>query len=246
MIVGLDPRNLIDLVVCDRKVHDLQLAVRSGRRRETELDKELAEARAQAGEAQRKLEEIATEIRKHEREIEDFRRQTKTHSSRLNEISDTREYRALNDEIRYLLRQVQEREEAILLLMESQEKLGAGFETTKTSLTARMAAITAEKSQIESERAAQGESLQKAQAERDRLLHSLPDAARSYYTRRSQRIDMPIVWLRDGACGFCLHKLPPQKAIEVRDSRTLVECETCGRMIVNVDPAGTETAAEAP
>ena len=246
VIAGLEPRSLVELVVCDRQIHQLQLALRGGRRREAELDQELTQARSQAGEVQRKLEEMAAEIRKHEREIDDFRRQTKTHSSRLNEISDTREYRALNDEIRYLLRQVQEREEAVLVLLEAQEKLSASFEVSKTALSAKQEEIAAEKARIEQERTQQDELLSAAQKGRDRLLQSLPESASRYYVRRSQRIEMPLVWLREGACGFCQHKLPPQKAIEVRDGRTLVECESCGRVIVNVDTNGTATAAETP
>jgi predicted nucleic acid-binding Zn-ribbon protein len=244
----LDPRHLVELVVCDRKIHELQLMLRGGRRREAELEKELTETRGQAGEAQRKLEEVAAEIRKYEREIEDYRRQTKTHSSRLNEISDSREYRALNDEIRYLLRQVQEREEAILALLEAQEKQSAEFETSKGSLAAKTAAIAAEKERIDQERAQQTEQLTVEQAARNELLKTLPESASSYYVRRSKRIEMPLVWLREGACGFCLHKLPPQKAIEVRDGRTLVECESCGRVIVNVETHanGAESSAKTP
>ena len=246
VIVGLDPRNLVELVKSDRQIHQLQLALRGGRRREAELEKALTEARSQAGEAQRRLEEMAAEVRKYEREIEDYRRQTKTHSSRLNEISDTREYRALNDEIRYLLRQVQEREETILALMETQEKSSHEFETLKAALSIKQAEITAEKARIEQERAQQSAQLATAQSERDRLLTTLPDTATRYYKRRSQRIEMPLVWLREGACGFCQHKLTPQNAIEVRDGRTLVECESCGRVIVNVDPTGAESVAKTP
>lgn len=244
MIAGLDPRILVQLVLSDRRVHELQMAVRSGQRRENDLGAELTQARGEAGETQRRLEELATEIRKNEREIEEFRRQSKVHGSRLNEIQDTREYRALNEEIRYLQRQVSEREELILGLMEQQEKLSGEFDQTKSELSDRSSEISEEKTRIESERLEQTELLNKAIEEREKFLASMPEAAKNYYDRRSKRIEMPIVWLRDAACGYCMHRLTPQKAIEVRDGKSLVECESCGRLIVNVDNHDVHSSAE--
>jgi predicted nucleic acid-binding Zn-ribbon protein len=246
VISGVDPRTFVNLVLHDRQIHELRQNISAGKRRRRELELLLQEYATARNQSKGKLDEVQFEIRRLEREIEDHKRQAKTHSSRLNEISDTREYRALNDEVRYLTRKVGDSEEAILEHMETAEKQGAEYEKAQSELDAKTAEINDEIRQIESDGSERKLKLSDAEKTRDQLLESLPPAAQALYVRRSKRIQMPIVWIRDGACGYCHHKLTPQTAIEVLNGKTLFECESCGRHIVNVDQNGAESIQGAP
>jgi predicted nucleic acid-binding Zn-ribbon protein len=245
VISGVDPRTFVDLVLHDRQIHELTQNISAGQRRRKDLELLLQEHATTRNETKAKVDEVQSEIRRLEREIEEHKRQAKTHSSRLNEISDTREYRALNDEVRYLTRKVGDNEEAILEHMETAEKFGAEYETAQGELDVKTTEINDEIRQIEADGAERKTRLGDAEKTRDQLLAQLPPAAQTLYARRSKRIQMPIVWIRDGACGYCHHKLTPQNAIEVLNRKILVECESCGRHIVNIEPNGAESVSGA-
>lgn len=243
MIAGVDPITLVQLVVQDRRIHELRQSIAAGRRRRRDLERLLGEHTEVRDAAKAKLDEVQGEIRRLEREIEDFKRQAKTHGSRLNEISDTREYRALNDEIRYVQRKASDNEETVLSHMEAAEKLQAEFDGAQGELDQKAQSVRAEVAQIQADEEARSADLRDAEKARDAILKEMPDAAQRFYERRARRIEMPIVWIREGACGYCHHKLTPQNAIEVLDHKTLIECESCGRIVVHIEENGAKSVS---
>ena len=44
------------------------------------------------------------------------------------------------------------------------------------------------------------------------------------------------VTVQRGACGGCFNSLPPQFVNEVRKTEKLNYCESCGRIIISLDP----------
>jgi len=237
---GVDPKDLTRLVSFDRRIHGIQDAMAASSRRLKSLQELEAEYAADLAEARKKQTDAKLQQRMLEAEVEDLKRQVKTHNHRLNEIQDTREYRALNEEIRYLQRQIGDKEEAQLAIMESLEGIQAQVDERTEALKAKQAEIGEERARIDGDRGSQEGELGEIRKAREAFMETLPAGLIRFYERRANRLDLPVVWLDDDACGYCHHKLTPQGSLEVRYAKSLVECESCGRVVVAaLDPEGT-------
>ena len=235
MVTGIDPRTLSQLAAFDRKVHDSKAAIAAGKRKMADLDALEAEYRTELETAQQNVQNNKLQCRQHESEIEDLKRQVRTHNHRLNEITDTREFRALSDEIRYIQRQIEEKEEQLLKLMEEGEQLAKEVESAQAALEEKSAEVAEGRAKIEGERERQESELAQSASELETFLESIPAGTLRFYKRKAQRQDMPVVWVRDDACSYCHHKLTPQGRLEVRKAQAIVVCESCGRIVVAVD-----------
>lgn len=238
---GVDPKDLTRLVSFDRRIHAIQDSMAASNRRRRSLEELESEYAAELGEARQKQTEAKLQQRMLEAEVEDLKRQVKTHNNRLNEIQDTREFRALNEEIRYLQRQIGDKEEAQLALMESLEAIGKQVEERTEALTDKQKELGSERDRIEADRGGQEGELSGIQAEREAFMKTLPSGLIRFYERRAARMDLPVVWLDDDACGYCHHKLTPQGSLEVRYAKSLVECESCGRVVVAAEESNGDT-----
>jgi predicted nucleic acid-binding Zn-ribbon protein len=220
------------LAAYDQRIHECRLALAAGRRKEVALDEVEAEYAADRDMAKKRRMEQVLQIRKLEGEIEDLKRQVKTHNHRLNEISDTREYRALGDEIRYLQRQIQGKEEETLALMEEAEKLQSQADESDDQLQTKKSEGEDQRAKIEDDRARLESNLEEATEQLEKFLTTIPESTLRFYKRKAARQEMPVVWAHEDACGYCLHRLTPQARLEVRQAKGLVVCESCGRIVV--------------
>jgi len=233
VVKSVDPRALSQLSAHDFKAEECRQTIRSmNERRETlaQLEREYA---AETAQAKTHLDELKLQIRQAELEIADLKRQSKVHQGHLNEITDSREYRALNEEIRYLQRQIGEIEEKTLLVMEESEKAEKVLEESRAEFNRQRAEFDKEREQIETDLVDQREKLENYLKTRSEFYKQVPAATRQFYERRSKRQQMPVVWMDDGnSCGHCHHRLTPQARLEVISAKNLVTCESCGRVIV--------------
>lgn len=233
MVNSVDPRVLSQLSAHDFKAEECRQAIRSmNERRETlaQLEREYA---AETAQAKTRLDELKLQIRQAELEVAEMHRQSKVHQGHLNEISDSREYRALNEEIRYIQRQITENEEKTLGVMEESEKAAKALEESREEFNRRRAEFDREREQIESDLVDQREKLETYLKVRSDFYQQIPPATRQFYEHRSKRQNMPVVWMDEGdSCGHCHHRLTPQARLEVISAKNLVTCESCGRVIV--------------
>ena len=51
--------------------------------------------------------------------------------------------------------------------------------------------------------------------------------------RKNSRNGLGIVYVQRDACGGCFNKIPPQREIDIDESRKIVVCEYCGRILVS-------------
>jgi predicted nucleic acid-binding Zn-ribbon protein len=229
----VDPRVLSQLSAHDFRVEECRQSIAALEKRNGTLDELEREYATTAAQAKAHLDELKLQIRQAELEVADLRRQSKVHQGHLNDISDSREYRALNEEVRYLQRQIGEIEERTLNVMEESEKAEKEVESSREEFNSHHEEFERERAQIERDLADQHEKLKQRLAQRNEFYRQIPPQTRRFYERRGKRQTMPVVWMGEGAsCGYCHHRLTPQARLEVIGAKSLVTCESCGRVIV--------------
>ena len=232
MTPSIDPRILSQLAHFDGEVHRHRAAIASGRKRERDLRQLRVEYAADAQEAKGRLQELQDQNKALQAEVDDFNEKAKRYGGRLNEIQDQREWRALNDEVRYLRRQVENREEQMLANLELIEKAEAVWKASHAEFEAKEEAINNERNKILAEREMHEKKMTAAAEALEAYLKNTDDRTVSYYRRRAARQDQPVVWMEKGACSSCHARLTAQMQLEISQGRSLVTCQTCGRVIV--------------
>lgn len=240
----IDPRILSQIAAHDFEVEECKLTLAGLAKREKTLSELEREYATDAAEAKAKADEFKLQIRQSELDVAELRRQAKIHLGHLNEIQDSREYRALNEEIRYIDRQISDKEEVALGLMEEAEKAEKEQEGARQRLIDKRREISAQRAEIAQQVEQQKEKLRQREKAREAFYASVPAPVRAFYDRRGKRQNMPVVWLwEDNACGYCHHRLTPQSRLEVLGARSIVHCESCGRIIVAVPIVGSHSNA---
>ncbi|MBR4036954.1 MAG: hypothetical protein IKJ02_00160, partial [Tidjanibacter sp.] len=51
--------------------------------------------------------------------------------------------------------------------------------------------------------------------------------------RGNVRNGLAVVTVKRDACGGCFNRIPPQRQYEIRQSRKVIICEYCGRILVD-------------
>jgi predicted nucleic acid-binding Zn-ribbon protein len=90
----------------------------------------------------------------------------------------------------------------------------------------------------------QQQQVEKARAERDRLMNELPQATSAMYKRIASRIrdGVALAEARNGACMACYMALRPQIMSEVRRGDEVITCDNCNRILYYA-PASTAQPA---
>jgi predicted nucleic acid-binding Zn-ribbon protein len=60
--------------------------------------------------------------------------------------------------------------------------------------------------------------------------------------RKNARNGLAVVYVQRDACGGCFNKIPAQRQLDIRLRKKIIVCEYCGRILVDSDLAGVNTA----
>lgn len=164
----------------------------------------------------------------------------------LDNIRNNREYDALNKEIEYQCLEVelcdkrigeftmrqndkkQELEQTIALLQETKQEL----ELKKTELDEII-----DENRLEEEKLREKAKTLEVNIE-PRLLLSFKRI------RKNSRNGLGVVYVQRDACGGCFNRIPPQRQLDIRMRKKIIVCEYCGRILIDPELAGVETAPQ--
>jgi predicted nucleic acid-binding Zn-ribbon protein len=75
---------------------------------------------------------------------------------------------------------------------------------------------------------------------------SLDDRYKRAYNRirENMRNGIAVAPILRGSCGGCFSKIPPQRHSDIRAHFRIIDCEHCGRILVDQTVTGLESVAE--
>lgn len=169
-----------------------------------------------------------------ETEKEELQEKLKKFKAQLYQVRNNKEYDALTKGIDYSESRIKEiTEENIELENEAQKKLHniEDLEPHVDELKEELKEKEAELKKIIKANEKEEVRLQKA---REKLVPQLQRAEYKTYMRiRKARGGSAISVVARGACSGCHNVIPPQRQIEIRASRRLYTCESCGRVLIS-------------
>jgi len=208
-----------------RKVADLPDRLRA-------LDARSAAAREAVDAARAALAGNQTARRSLERDLAALQGRLAKFRDQLMEVKTNREYQAMQKEIEVAQTEVRRTEDGLLERMIEADELGQLVKRTEQAAVTEQTAVDEERRRLEEEvRALQAE-LDRAAEHRTETMADLPPAVLAVFEQVSKlRRGTAVAEARDGHCTLCNVRLRPQVFIEIRKNDSVIQCESCQRIL---------------
>ncbi len=180
------------------------------------------------------IEEFNTLTKQRKREIDQSKIQIANYKEQHNNVRNNREFDAITKEIEY-------QELEIELAEKRLKEYSAAIAAKKLQLDDALAAakdreadLAAKRGELENIEAQTADQLAVLEAKIDGAKVKIDERLLTAYNRiRSNvRNGLAVVTVKRDACGGCFNRIPPQRQLEVRQSKKIIVCEYCGRILV--------------
>jgi hypothetical protein len=207
------------------------------------LEEKLAEQNGRVAAVKQRLADSQTARREIEKEVASIQSRLSKYKDQLMEVKTNKEYQAMQKEISTAEEGVRAHEDRILDRMEEAEVLGQELKLAEAELKRQQGEIARERQALEQEGAALQGRVGEWAAARTEVSRQLSPAALALFEHVSrQRRGLAVAEARDGHCMVCHVRLRPQVFNEVRRNESLIQCDSCLR-ILYFAPAASESAA---
>ena len=239
-------RALLDLKDAERRLHEIPDWMR-------ELHDEHVTRRAEIDALQEAAEAASKERRTAEAATADAQEKLKKYQQQINKVSNQREYGALLQEIDTVKRQITTSEEQAFSSLERSEQAQKDLEAKREAFRELADRYAAETARWEAEKPGIVQHIESLKGRIAGYREQLPKNVVSQFERILDRhpagamapvrlIERPgSKGPREWHCGACNYRVRPQVVVEIRNTGTMVQCESCKR-ILYLEPAEEETA----
>jgi predicted nucleic acid-binding Zn-ribbon protein len=233
-----DLQRLIDLQNLDSTIHHARARIAAHPQRLAEADASLGEARAALEAAQQRLKDNQEARRAAEKDVALYQGRLSKFRDQQSAVKTNKEYQALGHEIETAQQELASVEERVIERMVEADTIAADVKAAEAAFAAHQKEIDAEKKALTSELADLEGSMRRATEARAALIAQLPPQVLALFERVAhQRKGIAICTAtRDGLCSVCNVRLRPVVFQAVRQNDSIVQCESCQRILYYVPP----------
>jgi len=218
------------LNVCRREISLLPEKIDKTQRSIEKIEKAMVEAATH-------LDGMGKERRGLEKALEDHNEKIKKFKNQLMEVKTNKEYTAMLKEIEHIEKEIDEKEERLLLLMDELDQQSTQNEDFTRTNHERKQALLQEKSEFEARLAQLNDDTTRLEAEKPKILVELNPQLKKRYGRILAKMgDFAVTHVEDEICQGCFSRVPPQVALEVKNNDQIIACQACGRILVHYNP----------
>ena len=196
------------------------------------LDARLGETSEEVVRAQQRFDALKADRQAREKDLAVVQTRLSRFKEQLMEVKTNREYQAMQAEIAGGEAEVGRLEDAILERMLEGDELAANVQRAERELAEQRAAIAAERAELEREQVELGQRVRQLESERQRQVGVLaPRLLTLFQNLARQRNGIAVAEARDGRCASCQVRLRPQLYNNIRLNDSLIQCESCQRVL---------------
>ena len=196
------------------------------------LDARLQAARDAVADVKARLAVASDKRRAEEKEAAGVQTRLAKYKDQLLEVKTNREYTAMLHEIETAQNDIRTREDRILEIMLESDELNAGIKKSEAELKAAEKEIAGERTVIDTEMAELRAAIDKTTTERETLVASIDRQVLNIFeiTAKSRK-GVAVAEAKDGLCSICHVRLRPQVFNEVRKNESIIQCDSCRRIL---------------
>ena len=222
---------LLVLQEIDARIRALQQEAQDIPLRKDQEKKRLAGAQEALAEAQKALKNGQARVDEAELEVKARRDKINTLRGQQANLKTNKEFAAMNLEIATIEGQIDTHESRQVVAMDALVPARATLADCEKRLQDEKSVVDGYLKELDTRLAAVKAELTQAEAERAEALKTVPPAFALTYSRLLQRRWPPVAALEGNACGGCHLTQPPSVAHVVRRNNSLVVCQMCGRIL---------------
>jgi hypothetical protein len=196
------------------------------------LDTRLKAARDTVAGIKGRLTTAGDKRRAEEKEVGGVQTRLAKYKDQLLEVKTNREYTAMLHEIEAAQNDIRLREDRILEIMMETDELNAVVKTSEAELKAAEKEVAAERTVLETEMANLQAEIERTTSERAKLVAGIDRRVLDVFeTTAKGRKGVAVAEARDGLCTICHVRLRPQVFNEVRKNESIIQCDSCRRIL---------------
>ena len=240
-----DIERLITLQQLDDAIEGARRKIAAHPQRLADADARLADAQARVDAARHRLKDNQDARRDLEKDAAVFQTRLSKYKDQLAAVKTNREYQAMQHEIAAAQTELGGVEEKVLERMLDADTIAADIKSSEAALAAEQKAVNAEKAAMDQELGVVQAALADATGKRTALLAQIdPMVVKKFDQVAKFRKGVAMsTATRDGLCSACHVRLRPHVFQQIRLNDTIIQCESCQRILYYIPPPA---AADAP
>jgi uncharacterized protein len=224
---------LFALQQLDDEIDDLEADEEAIPQEKRDLEAKVAELEGKVKAYKQEALDLAKLRKDKELELETASQKKVKFQGQLFQVKSNREYEALQHEINGLDEQVSKFEDEILEIMERAEKITQATGQEEKGLRAAVEQMKLEHQDLDRKAEELRKAISAKEEERSKMVTGLDAALLARYGRiRENKDGLAVALIKNGACGGCFRRIPPQEMQVLRRSDRVTTCEGCGRIII--------------
>jgi len=224
---------LFALQQLDDEIDDLRADEEAIPERKDELAAEVGEIETRLKAFKQEALDLAKLRKDKELELDGSSQKKAKFQGQLFQVKSNREYEALQHEISGLDAQVSGSEDEILEVLERAEKVSQAIADEEKALQAAVERVKQEHAALDKEADGLREAIAERDGKRTGLVSGLDQPLLARYERiREVKDGLAVAAIKNGACGGCFRRIPPQEMQILRRGDRVMTCEGCGRIIL--------------
>jgi predicted nucleic acid-binding Zn-ribbon protein len=233
-----DLDRLIKLQHLDSQIHDARQTIAAHPQRLAQTEARLSAAKEHVDAAKQRLKDSQEARRALEKDAAVYQGRLTKFKDQLSAVKTNREYTAMQHEIATAQADLGAAEEKVLERMMEADAIAADVKQAEAALAAAQKEVDAEKKELAADLVATEAALAKATATRSELVAQLEPRLLALFEQVSKaRKGVALsAATRDGLCSVCHVRLRPPVFQQVRHNDTIVQCESCQRILYYVPP----------
>jgi predicted nucleic acid-binding Zn-ribbon protein len=204
------------------------------------LDERIAARTAAVDAVKQRIADNQAARREIEKDLAAVQSRLSKFKNQLMEVKTNKEYQAMQKEMSVAEQEISAHETRLLERMEEADGLAVELKAGEAALKADQAEVAREIKRLDAERDDVERELQRTVAERQTVASQVSREALAVFDRVAHgRKGLALAEARDGLCTVCHVRLRPQAFNEVRRNDTLIQCDSCTRILYFVPaPSG--------
>ena len=233
-----DLQRLIDLQRLESTIADAKARIATHPQRLADADAQLAAASLLLESAQNRLKDNQEARRTLDKDIALYQGRLTKFRDQQSAVKTNKEYQALGHEIETAQKDLGRVEEKVIERMVEADGIAADVKQAESVFATRRKEIEAQKKQMGDELAVVEAALKTATDERAALLKAIDQRLVSTFEQvaRVRKGIAVTTATRDGLCSVCHVRLRPQVFQLIRQNDTIVQCDSCQRILYYVPP----------
>ena len=198
-----------------------------------ELNATIAELQEKRDRFKNRFDELDSEIKTLSSEVESNEIELKKDEESIFDVTNNKEYDALTTQINGRKEKIDTNAARIEEQSEKRDKVSERFNQYETELSGQKEKSETLSANLKQKIEETDKEEKKLKKERKKVEANLTNQQKRYYTNIRSTKPLAVAVMKRNSCSGCNSIIPLQKQAEIRNHKKLINCETCGRILIS-------------